>query len=387
MRIGYTLTEYFYFKNKERRGLIIVSIICVIASFIPLTFPLFESSQKIDFSEFKQEIAAFYADDEKNELALNVDNSPQEISYFNFNPNTASKEDFQKLGLPPRVAQSILNYRNKGGKFFKKEDFKKIYTLKPEDYERLEKYISIPDNRPIAQHQKKKSYEYDAVDKVIATEFIFNPNTVSYEDLIRLGIKPRAAKGLIKYREAGAVFRKKSDFKKVYNIEESDYKRLENYIDLPDEIEYPKQEKKRPIYEKKEYVPVYIDINEATVEDWQKLRGIGPGYAKWIVKRREEMGGFAHIEQVSEVYNFPDSTYQAIKPFLTNETPNLTKISINKVTIDQLKNHPYIRWKEAKRIVAFRKQHGAFSSMSDFRKMPVFTEEFFVKLEPYLEFE
>ena len=137
MRVGYTFSEYFYFKNKERKGLIYVSILCVIVSFVPLTFPFFQSSQKVDFSEFKQEIAAFYAQEEQDEsVSKKVDSVPQEISYFQFNPNTASKADFQKLGLSPRTAQSILNYRNKGGKFFKKEDFKKIYTLKDEDYER-----------------------------------------------------------------------------------------------------------------------------------------------------------------------------------------------------------------------------------------------------------
>ncbi|MGK0363999.1 MAG: competence ComEA-like helix-hairpin-helix protein, partial [Saprospiraceae bacterium] len=362
MRVGYTLTEYFYFKNKERKGLIYVSICCVIASFIPLTFPFFQSSQKIDFSEFKQEIAAFYADEEKDELALN-ENIPLKISHFQFNPNTASKDDFQKLGLSPRTSQSILNYRNKGGKFFKKEDFKKIYTLKSEDYERLKNYISIPDNHPIAQVRQKKSYEYDHVDKVIAQEFSFDPNTVSYEDLIRLGISSRAAKGLIKYRNAGAVFRKKTDFKKVYNIEEADYNRLENYIDLPEKFVSPIPERTQPIYKKKEWTPVYVDINNATVDEWQKLRGIGPGYANWIVKHRERLGGFVTIEQVSEVYNFPDSTYQSIKEFLTNESPNLTKISINRLTAEEIKNHPYIQWKQANRIVAFRKQHGAFSDM------------------------
>ena len=387
MRVGYTLTEYFYFKNKERKGLIYVSVICVITSFIPLTFPLFQSSHEVDFSQFKQEIAAFYADEENNEFALNVKDAPQKISYFPFNPNTASKDEFQQLGLSSRTAQSILNYRNKGGKFFKKEDFKKIYTLKSEDYQRLENYISIPDNRPIAQARKKKSYEYNQVDKVIVQEFSFNPDTASYEDLVRLGISPRAAKGLIKYRNAGAVFRKKSDFKKVYNIEEADYNRLESYIDLPTEIDSPTPKYAQPTYKKKEWTPVYVDINNATADEWQKLRGIGPGYANWIVKHREKLGGFATVEQVSEVYNFPDSTYQSIKEFLTNESPNLTKISINKLTAEELKNHPYIKWKQANRIVAFRKQHGAFSDMNAIRKMPVFTEEFFIKIEPYLKFD
>lgn len=387
MKFSHTLIEYFYFKNKERRGLIYVSILCILTFFIPFIFPLFQTSQKVDFSDFKREIEIFYALQEEEEITSNSNKELAEIAYFKFNPNTATKVDFQKLGLPSRTAQSILNYRNKGGQFFKKEDFKKIYTLKTEDYKRLEAYISIPTEHSLAQNYQKKSYEYDQVDAVIVQEFSFNPNTVSYEDLIRLGIKPHAAKGLLNYREAGAVFYKKSDLKKVYHIEEADYVRLESYIDLPDEITPKKHKNKSSLFKKKDKKIVYVDVNQATVEDWQKLHGIGVGYANWIVKYREKLGGFARIEQVAEVYNFPDSTYQSIKPFLTNETPNLTKISINKLTAEEIKKHPYIKWKEAKRIVAYRKQHGAFSDMSDVKKMPVFTEKFYTKIEPYLKFD
>lgn len=63
---------------------------------------------------------------------------------FNFNPNTATIEDLMRLGFSERQAQSIDNYRKKGGRFHRKEDFKKSFVVSDSVYARLEKYIDIP---------------------------------------------------------------------------------------------------------------------------------------------------------------------------------------------------------------------------------------------------
>lgn len=386
LNIGKSLINYFYFKKHERRGLIIAAGICVFTALVPLTFPLFHSDEQVDFSEFQREIAAFYAAEERKKAESSYENR-QEVTLFNFDPNTAAEADFIALGLSPRTAKNIINYRNKGGKFRKKTDFKRIYSLSEGDYLRLEKYITLPNQQTAEYRPRKKTFDYDYTDKVIVQEFAFDPNTAAYEDLVRLGIPARTARGLIKYRNAGAVFRKKSDLKKVYNFREEDYTRLESYITLPEEIAaVEKPEKPKKTLEKPK-ADVRVDINTATEADWQQLRGVGPAYAAWIVKYRNRLGGFARPEQVAEVYNFPDSTYQAILPFLDSKGGNLNKLRVNILTEAELKKHPYISWKEAKRIAAYRKQHGAFTDMAAFKKMPVFKDDWFWKIEPYLSFE
>ena len=49
------------------------------------------------------------------------------VELFTFNPNTLETEGWRKLGLSERQAKTIMNYRSKGGRFYKKEDLKKIY--------------------------------------------------------------------------------------------------------------------------------------------------------------------------------------------------------------------------------------------------------------------
>ncbi len=61
-----------------------------------------------------------------------------------FNPNTADSATLTTLGLRPVQAKAIVNYRKAGGRFRKKEDLKRIYTITEADYARLAPYISIP---------------------------------------------------------------------------------------------------------------------------------------------------------------------------------------------------------------------------------------------------
>lgn len=383
MRTQSSWQEYFYFKKHERRGLLIVSILMGLTLVLPLFYPLFYSQETVDFSEFKKAIIAFEAHD--GAVAVNMRDASQNIELFTFNPNQATSTDFEKLGLSTRTIRSIINYRNKGGKFYKKEDFKRIYTLAEVDYLRLLPYIDIPQKKKYPQKKYNKPSEYQQENAVIVQEFNFDPNTINYEDLRRLGMSDRFAKSLIKYRNAGAIFRKKSDLKRVYNFSEADYLRLEKFIDLPEviavnkvqKIDYPPKEKA---------IQSSIDINTATSEEWQTLHGIGPGYSKKILNYREKLGGFADINQVGETYYFPDSVFQKIKPFLKIETPP-QKLFINKISFEELKAHPLFSYKEAKRILAYRHVHGDFSDMKAVRKMPAFKEEFFVKIEPYLSFE
>ncbi len=66
------------------------------------------------------------------------------IESFRFNPNTASVEELIRLGFSQKQANSIDNYRKKGGKFRRKSDFAKSYVVADSVYKRLEPYIYIP---------------------------------------------------------------------------------------------------------------------------------------------------------------------------------------------------------------------------------------------------
>ncbi len=73
-----------------------------------------------------------------------VREATRRVESFRFNPNEVSVEDLMRLGFSEKQAQSIDNYRQKGGRFRRKSDFAKSFVVSDSIFRRLEPYIDIP---------------------------------------------------------------------------------------------------------------------------------------------------------------------------------------------------------------------------------------------------
>ena len=129
-----------------------------------------------------------------------------------------------------------------------------------------------------------------------------------------------------------------------------------------------------------------IEINRASVKEWQTLYNIGPYRAEKIVNFRTALGGFYNVEQVGETYALPDSVFRVIKPRLVLES-TWNRIRINHRTYDSLYQHPYITKQMAYFIVRHRENRQPVRRMSDLYDMIQEKDhERLRKLEPYLDF-
>lgn len=90
---------------------------------------------------------------ERKEVRKNADHAPavaevrgrtRKVESFRFDPNTASVDDFVRLGFSPKQAQAIDNYRSKGGRFRRKDDFARSFVVSDSIFVRLEPFIDIP---------------------------------------------------------------------------------------------------------------------------------------------------------------------------------------------------------------------------------------------------
>ena len=59
----------------------------------------------------------------------NIITSQQENCFY-FDPNTLSKDGWQKLGIRDKTIKTIQNYLSKGGHFRKPEDLQRVYGLR-----------------------------------------------------------------------------------------------------------------------------------------------------------------------------------------------------------------------------------------------------------------
>lgn len=183
----------------------------------------------------------------------------------------------------------------------------------------------------IRKNAKHSAVAKQAVGRRVES-FRFNPNTVSVEDLQRLGFSQRQAQAIDNYRQKGGRFRRPGDFAKSYVVSDSIYSRLEQYIDIP-----------------------MLDINTADSTALLDLPGIGPWFAGRIVAYRRSLRGFSTKEQLMEIKNFDREKYDGLSDLITLSSPE--PYPLWSLPEEDLARHPYISKPEAHSIVLYRKHH------------------------------
>ncbi len=234
--------------------------------------------------------------------------------------------------------------------------------------------------------------------------FSFDPNTISDADWEELGLNKKTISIIRNYLSKGGRFREPDDIKRIYGLTSGDAERLLPYIRIAGRegkthIYYPNRSVKKDTLYYRAYTPKYytqhpiqktrvmIDINTADSTEWEALPGIGIKLAARIVKFREALGGFHHVEQVREVYGIDDSLFNRIRPALINSLGISRKVRINVWEVDSLDMHPYIQKHEAKAIVKYRSQHGRFNAADELGKINIFSSEWIERLKPYIDLD
>lgn len=210
--------------------------------------------------------------------------------------------------------------------------------------------------------------------------FRFNPNTLTPSGWQQLGIKEKTIATIQKYISKGGKFRTADDLDKIWGLQ-NDAASLKPYVRIEKARDSPPPPQHYPV---KQYTRQSIDINTADSLAWLSLPGIGPSFTKRILKFRDKLGGFYSIEQVAETFGLPDSVFKLIRPQLIMNSTVSRFINLNTATIDELKNHPYIRYTYSNAIIQYREQHGKFTSVDDLKKILIIPDSVFLKLRPYL---
>ena len=192
--------------------------------------------------------------------------------------------------------------------------------------------------------------------------FEFDPNTVSREDLVRLGFSEKQAQVIENYRSKGGKYYSPADFAKMYVVDSAAYERLKPYIKIRK-----------------------LDLNTADSLELIGLRGIGPYYAHKIIEYRRRLGGvFTSKQQLLEIDGFDTDRLEGFAKGVEvrAKTPWFTIWSATK---DQLKNHPYIGPYTAKGIIRYKSvADTAFWTLAKLVENGVLTEDAAARLK-YLD--
>ena len=223
-------------------------------------------------------------------------------------------------------------------------------------------------------------YEQEpTIEKQKDSLFNFNPNTLADKGWLALGLSSTKLSVLRNFQKSGAIFKTKTDLKNCFAITDKFYEKVEIYISIP---KIKKAE--TPIIKTKKTKQI-VELNQADSLQLISINGVGPFYAKQILKYRKELGGFRNYVQLTEIWGLENLEIQKLKQQTSIDTLDIRKVNVNRIELEQLKLHPYLNYKQAKMILNYRKQHGDFKQVKDIRKIKPISAELFRKIAPYLK--
>lgn len=270
--------------------------------------PFFIIKKDADFSAFRKDIAKFESslketsEEKKDSFKYkefdynNVDRSVAEnmLHPFNFNPNNLPEEKWKELGFDDKQIKIIRNYEAKGGKFYKKEDLKKIYGISESEYNVLEPCIQIPDENKAFDKKEKVIYENDKNTEIIEL------NSADTTDLKKLkGIGSWYAKKIIAYRTKLGGFCKKEQLMEVKGMDSLRYAGFTDYVSV------------------NSFRITTININTVSFDELKAHPYIGYNIALSLINIRNVHGKFTSVADIKKSVLVTDNIYEKVSPYLT----------------------------------------------------------------------
>lgn len=281
-----------HFTQSERRGMIVLGLLCLILLQSPLWFPTMHSQEIISHLQTPLHQQA-------------IDSLPVQIPIANeriastlnitktFNPNTVDKAFWLQIGLPHRLAQTLINYQKKGGYFKQKSDLKKIYGMTDSIYQQLEQYVQFPKKAP------KRSTTATSSPKRKPIYIDINQSTEAQWQQLK-GIGPYYAKRICSFREKLGGFYQIDQVGETYRLPDSTFQKIKPYLTGS------------PIFRK-------ITINSASYEVLKAHPYISWKQAKTIVNYRKHHGEYRQLEDLKKLKSLPDSLFNKVGPYLSFE--------------------------------------------------------------------
>ncbi|TKG96037.1 helix-hairpin-helix domain-containing protein [Puteibacter caeruleilacunae] len=310
------------FSKGERVGMLVLVFFIVVLLVIKSTLPMFTNDVEIDQAAIEKEARDYFVKLEDSITTEILHKGSTNYHFHQFDPNECSQKELVDMGVPQKVASNLIKYREKGGRYSSKTDLYKIYGMNDMLYERLAEYVKIHPSFIQRKHRR----------------------ALNQKEAKEIGNKQRHIKKSIE-REVKDSLRHKYDIKKV-------------------EV---------------------VDLNHADTLDLIALKGIGPVYARRIIKYRQLLGGYCCKEQLLEVYGLRMETLKMIVPRISIDVGEIKKVNLNFADYHQLRSHPYVSNELAKLIVRQRSRKGKFVDFDEFSERLNIDKETLKKLKPYVQ--
>lgn len=299
------LNNYFQFSKREFNGLLVLIVLIGMIALFPTVYrilvPLKEPTVEEQLAMLKLELAR---EPERAEARSGKQRAysglpeKRKSTLFYFDPNSISSEGWQDLGLSPKQAQAILNYRIKGGVFRLPSDLRKMYTISPELYEQLEPYVQIVPVEKIldhgTDHRDRPAQNFPVKEKVVVAL-----NTADTLELDRIrGIGKVFARRIVAYRERIGGFYKKEQLMEVFGIDSLKYEEIKGQVSVD------------PALLRK------IHINTALAADFNRHPYLRYQQVNAVIAYRKQHGNYGNIADLNKVVILTPELIEKLAPYL-----------------------------------------------------------------------
>jgi len=292
--LRHQIRNFFGFSRAETNGFVLLLVIISIALFSKPVYHAWVNNRSVDFSKEKKTLDSLTAQWElqkKEENSIPLDEEIA-VTFFEFNPNTATAEELNALGFSERLKKGLINYRAKGGVFRIKSDVKKLYGMDSAFYKSLYPFIQLPE---------RITYEKATPTESKKTATAFNLNEADTTQFQRIyGIGSVLAKRIVNYRERLGGFISVDQLNEVRGLDSVVVKKLVMASFLtPD------------------FLPIKININTADETLLSAHPYFSKKIARAIVTYRFQHGKYQSVNDLPKINLIDKKTVDKIYPYLT----------------------------------------------------------------------
>jgi competence protein ComEA len=210
----------------------------------------------------------------------------------------------------------------------------------------------------------------------------FDPNTASDDDWKQFGLSDKQLTGIRKFMQKGGVFKKPEDIHKLYALTSRQKSLILPYIDLPQYAQLT-DDTARSVRK----IAYPVNLNDADSLTILSLYRIGPSLTHRILEYRTKLGGFKSLDQLTEIWGFDEDILYDLKDKIYVDSTQARIFNLNTVTADELKTHPYFKYKLSNILINYRTQHGPYKNLQELRNTGVVNDSVYFRITRYLKIE
>jgi DNA uptake protein ComE-like DNA-binding protein len=292
-----SIRSFFNFSKKELNGIFFLFLLILIVLASPWFYRKLSKQQVYDLEKFKLE-AANFKNSEIRVLYSKIKKEAGKAEYFAFDPNSIGEKEWKRLGFSIKQIRVIRNYLSKGGKFYKKEDLKRIYSIPEDQYASVEPYIRITStytsNKSVKDEKLSKSASSN--DRIPAP--LIELNSADSLSLLNVrGIGPAFASRIIRLRDRLGGFYTKEQLKEVYGIDSLKYSQIQDKFSINSGLI-------KKIY-----------LNVAGFDQFKKHPYLTYKQMNAIIQYRQQHGNFQSIDDLKKVAILNKEIIRKIEPY------------------------------------------------------------------------